>query len=176
MKSINYNFIKSTKILLLTLAMLTACEQPTHQNTTPIEITRNTACSLDDMILADYPGPKAQIQYANQTQPEYFCDLIELFNVILKPEQSRKINAIYVQDMGSTQWEEPKGQWIDARTAFYVIGSKKMGSMGPTFGSFAQEKSAKEFLNMYGGKIYKFDEITADMATLDGGALHDQHM
>jgi len=161
---------------LLAAALLAACSQQAAQNIAPVEITRETACSLDGMTLADYPGPKAQILYAEATAPEYFCDLMEMFDIYLKPEQARKVDAIYVQDMGQTQWEEPKGHWIDAKSAFYVVGSKKMGSMGPTFGSFSKEDDAKEFINANGGKVYKFGEITPDMAALDGGALHDQHM
>jgi len=161
---------------LLALTLVASCGQQTTTGPAPVEITRATACSLDGMLLADYPGPKAQIQYAGQAGPEYFCDLMELFDITLKPEQARKVVAIYVQDMGQAQWEEPKGHWIDARSAFYVVGSKKMGSMGPTFGSFAKEGDAKQFAGANGGKVYKFDEITPDMAALDGGALHDQHM
>lgn len=161
---------------LMAAALLVACGQQTAQNMAAVEITRDTACSLDGMTLADYPGPKAQIRYANQAAPDYFCDLMEMFDIYLKPEQARKVTAIYVQDMGQTQWEEPKGHWVDAKSAFYVVGSKKMGSMGPTFGSFAKEDDAKKFVSANGGKVYKFGEITSDMASLDGGALHDQHM
>ncbi len=156
--------------------LLTACGQQTAQSIAPVEITRETACSLDGMTLADYPGPKAQILYDGQPKPEYFCDLMELFDAMLKPEQTRKVAVAYVQDMGQTAWEEPKGHWIDAKTAFYVVGSKKMGSMGPTFGSFAKEEDAKKFAGANGGKVYKFGEVTPEMAALDGGALHDQHM
>lgn len=163
-------------VWLAVTLLVTACSPQNTQTTAPVEITRETSCSLDGMILADYPGPKAQIHYAGQDNPEYFCDLMELFDVYLNPEQSRKILGIYVQDMGKTSWEEPAGHWIDAKMAFYVVGSKKMGSMGPTFASFSNEADANQFVAGNGGKIYKFDGITPGMAELDGGALHDQHM
>ena len=161
---------------LLATVLLVACGQQAEQALAPVEITRDTACSLDGMILADYPGPKAQIHYAGESAPEYFCDMMEMFSVVLKPEQARKVTAIYVQDMGKTSWEEPKGQWIDAKSAYYVVGSSKMGSMGPTFGSFAREDEARKFATENGGKVYKFGEVTPDMASLDGGALHDKQM
>jgi copper chaperone NosL len=176
MKLAIVNFFSSRGAWLLATVLLVGCNQQNGQILAPVEITRATTCSLDGMTLADYPGPKAQIHYAGQAAPEYFCDLIEMFNITLKPEQTRKTLAIYVQDMGQTQWEEPKGHWIDAKSAYYVVGSKKMGSMGPTFGSFAKEDDAKQFAKTNGGKVYKFGEITPDMAALDGGALHDQHM
>lgn len=161
---------------LLAALLLVACGQQAPQNTAPVEITRATVCSLDGMTLADYPGPKGQIQYDGQAKPDYFCDLFEMFNMYLKPEQVRKVIAIYVQDIGQTPWEEPKGHWVDAKSAFYVLGSKKMGSMGPTLGSFAKEDDARKFASTNGGKVYKFGEITPDMTALDGGALHDKHM
>jgi len=161
---------------LFAATIIAACGQQAAQNAAPVEITQGTACSLDGMTLADYPGPKAQILYAGQDKPDYFCDLMELFDAALKPEQARKVLAMYVQDMGKTSWEEPRGQWIDAKTAFYVVGSKKMGSMGPTFASFSNEADAKKFAAENGGKVYKFGEITPEMTALDGGALHDQHM
>ncbi len=176
MKFMTTMLFNSRHTWLLAAVLLAACGQQAAQNTAAIEITRETACSLDGMTLADYPGPKAQIHFATQPAPEYFCDLMEMFDIYLKPEQARKVTALYVQDMGKTSWEAPKGEWIDAKTAFYVVGSQKMGSMGPTFGSFAKENDAKEFIRANGGKVYKFGEITPDMAALDGGALHDQHM
>src|SRR5690606_27776622 len=105
---------------------------------------------------ADYPGPKARIHYADQEQPAFFCDTVELFNTLLAGEQVRAIRAIYVQDMGQADWNEPKGHWIDAKTAFYVVGSKRQGSMGPTIASFAHEAAAQQFVSTYSGKVLRF--------------------
>ena len=82
--------------LLVAALLMVACSQQTAQSNTPVDTTLQTACSLDGMTLADYPGPKAQIHYAGQTSPEFFCDLMEMFNIYLKPEQARKVVAIYV--------------------------------------------------------------------------------
>lgn len=157
-------------------AALAGCNRTPEATVEPIEITRSTACSLDGMILADYPGPKAQIHYANQKEPEYFCDTMEMFSIYLNPEQARRVNAMYVQDMGKTPWEEPHGHWIDAKIAFYVHGSSKRGSMGPTIASFGIEADAKKFADEYGGQVLKFADVTPEMVALDGGALHDHSM
>jgi copper chaperone NosL len=176
MKRAITNLFNRRHIWLMVAGLLVACDQQPAQTLAPVEITRATACSLDGMILADYPGPKAQIHYAGQTAPDFFCDLMEMFNVTLKPEQARKVMAIYVQDMGQTDWDNPQGHWIEARSAFYVLGSRKMGSMGPTLGSFAKEEDARKFAAAWGGKVLKFGEVTPSMVALDGGALHDQRM
>ena len=75
--------------LLVSALLLIGCSQQAAHNPAPVEITRGATCSLDGMTLADYPGPKAQIHYAGQATPDYFCDTMELFAVYLKPEQAR---------------------------------------------------------------------------------------
>jgi len=142
----------------------------------PIEIDAATACELDGMLLADYPGPKAQIHYAGAAAPVFLCDTVELFNLLLRPEQVRKVLAVYVQDMGQADWEQPRGHWIDASNGIYVLGSKRHGSMGPTIASFAQKADAEKFAQQWGGKLLRYAEIKPEMVDLSGGALHDRKM
>ncbi|MFP5505978.1 MAG: nitrous oxide reductase accessory protein NosL [Gammaproteobacteria bacterium] len=142
----------------------------------PEEIGRGTACALDGMLLADFPGPKAQIHYAGQAEPEFFCDTVEMFSIHLNPEQVRAVRGMFVQDMGQADWDDPRNHWIDARLAFYVYGSTRHGAMGPTIASFAAEADAQKFAGNFGGKVLRFDDVTADMVVLDGGALHDHRM
>lgn len=163
---------------VLVAAALVACGQPSETSAAlqPIEINSATACALDGMLLADYPGPKAQIHYAGKAEPDYFCDTVEMFHLYLNPEQVKAVRGLFVQDMGRADWDQPRGNWIDAKKAFYVHGSKRRGSMGPTIASFALEKDATKFATEFGGKVYRFSGITPDMVVLDGGALHDSNM
>ncbi len=166
-------------LILATLAVtvLAGCGQSGSETAVaPLSINQGTSCSLDGMLLADYPGPKAQIHYAGQAEPDFFCDTVEMFHMFLNPEQVRAVRGIFVQDMGRANWDEPRDHWIDAKTAYYVHGSKRLGSMGPTIASFAQEADATKFAAEYGGKIYRFADITPDMVVLDGSALHDRSM
>lgn len=169
-KSRCFGYIFCIQIILL----LYACsgESPPTQ---PVDPVADTVCTLDGMSLADYPGPKAQIFYGNEP-PAYFCDTVEMFAMVIGPERQRQIRAVYTQDMAKTDWDHPQGHWIDARTAFYVAGSQKKGSMGPTFASFANRSDAETFAGKYGGKVLTFSEITPDMADLRGGAAHDTAM
>lgn len=170
-------FMVVRRNLVGTLALcilLTACNQVTPK-AVALEPTSETACELDGMILKDYPGPKAQIHYA-EGKPEFFCDLMELISMLLVPEQKRSVTAVFVQDMGKTPWENPTGNWIDAKSAVYVVGSKKLGSMGPTFGSFSSMQDAEAFVNKEGGKIVRFELITPDMLNKSGDAAHDSTM
>ncbi|HRP94756.1 MAG TPA: nitrous oxide reductase accessory protein NosL [Rhodocyclaceae bacterium] len=158
--------------------LLAACGQASDgtKGVVAVEIDRSTSCALDGMLLADYPGPKAQIHYANRSEPDFFCDTVEMFHVHLNPEIVQPVRAMFVQDMGKADWDDPRGHWIDARSAWYVHGSSRRGSMGPTLASFADEAGARAFAQEFGGNVLRFDDVTADMVVLDGGALHDSRM
>lgn len=171
--------MKQTALIRLTLSLvfvatLTACNKPATP-VSPQEITAGTSCTLDGMTLADFPGPKAQIHYATG-EPDYFCDTVEMFSIYLRPEQKKSITGIFTQDMGKTDWEKPQGNWIDAKQAFYVLGSKKTGSMGPTLAAFSSLLAAEVFAKEFGGKVLHFNDVTPEMVDLTGGVVHDEHM
>ncbi len=154
--------------------LLTACTESTPV-AKPLEIAKDTVCSLDGMTLVDFPGPKAQIQY-DQGAPDFFCDTKEMFSIVLRPEQKKRAVAIYTQDMAQADWTHPQGYWIDAKAAFYVVGGRREGSMGPTIASFAGEADAQAFTKTYGGKVLRFGEVTLDMVDLTGGVINDRRM
>ena len=142
----------------------------------PVEIDRSTSCELDGMLLADYPGPKAQIHYAGLAAPHFFCDTVEMFAMLLRPEQVRVVRAAFVQDMGRADWYQPVGHWIDARGAFYVEGSRRRGAMGRTLASFSMENDARGFAAQWGGQVLAYAQVKPEMVDLTGGALHDTQM
>lgn len=143
---------------------------------TPAEISAQSSCSLDGMLLSDYPGPKGQIRFAQVADVQWFCDTVELLSTLLSPEQVRPVVSAFVQDMGKADWEQPVGHWIDARQALYVLGSRRHGSMGPTAASFIAEADAQAFMQQYGGHLMRFADIRPEMVDLSGGALHDTRM
>lgn len=153
------------------LAALGACSNAVQQAVAQ-EPADDTACELDGMVLKDHAGPKAQMHFA-EGKPEFFCDLTELFSMLLAPEKKRAIAGVFVQDMGKTDWNRPQANWIDAKTALYVVGSRKHGSMGPTFGSFSSMQDAEMFVQKEGGKIVRFDEVTMAMVNKPGHSMHD---
>jgi len=170
-------FIFNTLITAIAGSTLIGCSQSTTSKAiTAVEIDPHTTCDLDGMLLADYPGPKAQIFYQGKDTPTFFCDTVEMFHTLLSPEQVKVVSAAFVQDMGKADWDQPHGNWILAKDGYYVLGSKRHGSMGPTIASFAQEAEAQKFAGQWGGKLLRYAEIKADMVDLSGGALHDTRM
>jgi len=170
----NKTLITRITLPLILVVLLIGCKQ-TSAPVVAQEITTGTSCSLDGMTLADFPGPKAQIHYASG-EPDFFCDTMEMFSIYLQPEQKKNITGMYTQDMGKANWEKPQGSWIDAKTAFYVFGSKKTGSMGPTLAAFASQDNANKFAAEFGGKVLNFSQVTPEIVDLTGGVIHDEHM
>ena len=162
----------------LAAVSLTGCgsKEASDDAAKPREIAAQSSCSLDGMLLSDYPGPKGQVIYKGSSEVNWFCDSMELLSTLLKPEQVRPLLAAHVQDMAQADWDKPVGHWIDARQAVYVLGSKRHGSMGPTAASFTDEAGAKAFAQQWGGRVLRYAEITPEMADLSGGALHDSRM
>ena len=171
------NSFNRRSILLLAAAAIVGCGRPDEAKPlVALEIDPRTTCDLDGMLLADYPGPKAQIHYVGAAEPTFFCDTVELFNTVLRPEQVRAIAGVFVQDMGKADWEQPRGHWIDAKAGIYVLGSKRHGSMGPTIASFGGQAEAEAFAKQWGGRVLRYAEIKPEMVDLSGGALHDSRM
>jgi len=162
--------------LLSIQGLLAACSRTAAVAIAPADFDPATACDLDGMLLADYPGPKAQIFFGDQTRPVWYCDTVEMFSTLLRPEQVRKVTAVYTQDMALADWGKPHGHWFDARTGLYVVGSRRRGSMGPTIAGFQHEDAAKKFADAYGGRVVRFADVQPDMVDLSGGAMHDHRM
>lgn len=162
--------LKGSWAALAAAAVLAGCSQAAVHAVAQ-EPLSDTACALDGMVLKDFPGPKAQVHYT-EGKADFYCDLMELFAAALAPEHRRQVTAMYVQDMGKTAWSKPEGHWIAAKGALFVVGSRKQGSMGPTFGAFSRAEDAAAFARQEGGRVLRFDQVT--LAMLDtGGNTHD---
>jgi copper chaperone NosL len=155
------------------LGTLGGCSRGEGPTTAAVEPGATASCSLDGMLLADYPGPKGQLWLAGQSGPAWFCDTTELLHALLQPEQIRTVHGAWVQDMARADWDRPQGHWIDARHAHYVLGSSRHGSMGPTAASFSTLEAARQFQAAHGGRTLAWAEIRPEMVDLSGGALHD---
>ncbi len=159
------------RLSLAALALAAACAAPLAAPPA-LDFTDATLCAMDGMQVAEFPGPKGQVQY-DRGGPEFYCDTVELLSALLRPEQQRRVAAAYTQDMAQASWDKPRGHWIDARGAYYVFGSRRTGSMGPTVATFAREVDAKAFAREYGGTVRPFAEIRPEMVALDGGVMKD---
>lgn len=151
-------------MLMLALLLITACSEPSEALKSAqkaMAIESHQECHLCGMIITGFPGPKGQLYQRGEKQSFKFCSTRDMFAYLLDPEHNHAIQAVYVHDMTITPWEHPDDEtFIDARKAWYVVGHKRKGAMGPTLASFSDKKVADTFLQQYGGKVYRFEDIT----------------
>ena len=117
------------------------------------------------MNVLEHGGPKGQIILASRTDPVWFSSARDAVAFTLLPEEPKDIRGIYVSDMAKApSWEDPgANNWVDARKAFYVIGSRAQGGMGaPETVPFSHRLAADDFVAQHSGRVVTFDEIPRD--------------
>jgi len=146
------------------LGLLTGCDG--RQETAPprpAELTRDAIGHYCSMVVADHPGPKAQIFTADRDDPVWFPSVRDMFAYTMLPEEDHNIRVIYVSDTaaGSDYARPAAGAWVDARKAFYVLGSEVSGGMGlAETVPFAEKDDARAFAARQGGEVVSFDQVT----------------
>lgn len=145
-------------ILALGLAACSDTEQAPI-NLDPVAFHSGDECHICGMIIQEWAGPKGEIIDAKSGQVMKFCSTTDMFSWLLQPENINSKMTVYVHDMSQSHWDKPSDEHlIDARTAWYVQGSQKMG-MGPTLATFANQQAAQDFASKEGGKVLAFDAI-----------------
>jgi copper chaperone NosL len=152
------------RALVFALLLLAACQEETAQNTDPVALTPETVGYFCQMNLLEHEGPKGQAHLEGLPgKPLFFSQVRDLVAYLRLPEQSHVILAVWVSDMGATgaTWAEPgAANWIDARTAHYVVGAAVEGGMGaPEIVPFADRAAADAFAAEHGGNVMGLDAI-----------------
>lgn len=128
----------------------------------PFAINAESTGHYCGMNLTEHPGPKGQIILSSVDWPVWFSSARETLSFTMLAEEPKDIRAIYVSDMAKApSWEAPGADnWIEARRAFYVIGSRKQGGMGaPETVPFSSRQSADLFAAGNGGRVVAFDGV-----------------
>jgi nitrous oxide reductase accessory protein NosL len=128
-----------------------------------IEVTKNDRCPVCKMYLYRYQDWLAQIVYVknSKTYKYTFDGVKDMMKFYFNPKKYVKkefdktdIQNIYVTDFKSKDT-------INAKDAFYVIGSDVYGPMGDELIPFENKNEAEEFLKSHNvKKIIRFNEIT----------------
>ena len=149
-------------LVLLVILLAGACsDQQPMAVPAPQELTRDAVGYICGMTVLDHNGPKGQIFLSDRQQPLWFTSVRDTIAFTRLPGEPKNIAAIYVTDIGRASWDQPEpGTWIDARKAFYVLGSDRVGGMNtPEVVPFATRKDAELFIQQHGGRISVFDAI-----------------
>lgn len=129
-----------------------------------LEIKKTDRCPVCGMFVYKYPKWVAQTHF--QDGSTYFYDgAKDMFKHIFDTgkytpgKTADGIKSIYVTDYYQVEL-------IDAKSAYFVLGSDVLGPMGHELLPFKDQESAQEFLEDHNGKsIIRFQEVTPDIIT-----------
>jgi copper chaperone NosL len=125
-------------------------------------VPKDAKCPVCGMLVAKYPDWNATIVYRDGATT-YFDGPKDLFNYYLNPRKfdpAKKHSepaAITVKDYYSLAI-------IDARQAYFVVGSNVLGPMGKELIPFAKKSDADGFRSDHlGRKQLRFSEVTLEL-------------
>lgn len=129
------------------------------------EPTQRDACPVCGMFVAQYPNWIATVLYQDRVS-HHFDGPKDCFTYLLDMEKwaqgrdKEKIQSIIVKEYyGLNQ--------IDARKAYYVIGSDVLGPMGHELIPLATLEDAQAFMrDHHGKKIYRFSDINKNILSI----------
>jgi len=158
---------KSFSLLLTCLVIfsLASCgeskqEQMLHQ---AVKIESSDECHLCGMMITEFPGPKGEVYRKEGGSVKKFCSTRDMLSYYLDPENKRNVSQLFVHDMSKMPWGKTNDSYfIDAKKAWFVAGSSKMGAMGKTLASFSKKDDAQAFAKEFGGKVLSFEQITLE--------------
>jgi copper chaperone NosL len=159
-------FLASAGLAIILAAGLSACgDEESAELPPPAPLTQEAIGYYCNMTVTEHHGPKGQIRLKSEGQPVWFSSVRDTIAFTLLPEEPKDILVVYVTDMSRAEtWENPEsGDWIEAKTALFVIGSTRNGGMGaPEPVPFSSQEAAEKFADQYGGEIVGLSDIPDD--------------
>jgi copper chaperone NosL len=156
-----------------TLALGGCWEKQATQPPPPNRMTAEAIGHFCGMNLFEHPGPKGQIFAASLIEPVWFSSVRDTIAFTMLPDEPKDIQAIYVSDMGkAASWDKPGADnWVEARKAMFVIGSRLKGGMGGDEAvPFSDRLAAEKFVGENGGRIVAFGQVPRDYVLASDGA------
>lgn len=125
----------------------------------PADVGGHERCAVCGMKVAKYPEWIAQVELADG-RVEMFDGPKDMLVFYFTPEEyeaQSAITSLVVKDYYSQEW-------LDAKAAFYVIGSDVYGPMGKEFIPFSSKEAAENFVrDHHGERILLFSDIDNDL-------------
>ncbi|MBB5539559.1 nitrous oxide reductase accessory protein NosL [Rhizobium giardinii] len=158
---------------MVSALMIAGCEgEKSSPPPAPFALTAEAIGRYCGMNVLEHAGPKGQVILdAKVGEPIWFSSARDTLAFTMLPEEPKDFAAVYVSDMGKApSWEKPGAKnWIDAKKAFYVIGSALRSGMGADEAvPFSTREAADIFAGENGGKVVSFEEVPRDYV-LGGG-------
>lgn len=155
--------MKALLIAALLALPLMACRDEAAAPLPPESMTAEAVGRYCGMNLMEHEGPKGQVVLSRELGAYWFSSARDTVAFSMMPDEVKDYGGLYVSDMArAASWADPgPDNWIDAKAAFYVVGSSVEAAMGGAelvpFGTRAQ---AEAFAKDKGGAVRSFDELT----------------
>lgn len=146
----------ATSLAAVLSFLIAACGESPTDTASPQEPGPGAVGHYCRMTLAEHKGPKGQILPRGWTEPIWFSSVRDALTYVeMDIVSDREMAGFWVNDMGMGTWEQPAlGSWIEARKAFFVVGSAKESGMGaPEAVPFRERTAAEAFIKEFGGQI-----------------------
>jgi copper chaperone NosL len=137
-----------------------------------VALTQDAIGHYCGMALVEHDGPKGQILLRGSDRPVWFSSARDTIAFTMLSEESKAIRAVYVSDMAKAEsWTQPGAtNWVEARSAHFVLGSDRRGGMGAEEAvPFSDKAAAERFSAEHGGRVLAFAEVPRDWTLGDGG-------
>lgn len=124
------------------------------------ELDRQVRCPVCGMFVANYPEWVSQL-HLDGDEAHHFDGMKDLLAYYFDPAKfdgrtDAEVKAIWARDYYTLEW-------IEARQAYFVVGSSVHGPMGHEFIPLASREAAEAFKKDHQGEeILTFDEITVE--------------
>lgn len=151
-------------LALVLLILLAACSREALVASKPREPGPDAIGFYCRMTLAEHQGPKGQVLLKGWKGPLWFSSVRDALTYAQSEVVSdTEIAGFWVNDMGQGTWEKPApGAWVEAKAAYYVVGSTKSSAMGGIETvPFRHRDAAQAFAEQNGGAVSDY-----------AGALH----
>ena len=167
-----HSFIKKLTLcfaIALSITLLNACSDNSEQKEAlhkAVAIENGDECHVCGMLITHFGGPKGEVFRKEQGGKALkFCSTRDMFSYYLDPENTRNVSQLMVHDMSKMPWGSDAiddKYLINAKTAWFVIGSTKKGAMGKTLASFSLQADAQAFAQEFGGQVLSFSDINLE--------------
>lgn len=172
LKKIGFNWL----LVIVAAVLMSGCgeSQKAEINVEPVAFHSGDECHVCGMLILEWPGPKGQSINTHSGETLKFCSTVDMFSWLLQPENKTLQAKIYVHDMAKTHWDQPEDEHLmDAREAWYVVGSGLMGAMGPSIASYGTRFSADALAEQTGGRVLSYAEIDLEVLQEIARAGHE---
>jgi copper chaperone NosL len=154
--------LRAPMALLLAALLILSLSAPSLAAPKDSGIPKDAKCPVCGMLVAKYPNWNAAISYRDGSSA-HFDGPKDLFNYYLNPRKfdpAKKPSepvSVTVKDYYSLAA-------IDARQAYFVVGSNVLGPMGKELIPFAKKSDAEGFrIDHQGRKLLRFPEVTREL-------------